>query len=394
MTQRDTFKDDRPAHIMKGNVPELESLRGIAALIVVSTHFMILSPLMYDPLPVRSLGWFAVTMRYSPLRILMGGYGSVVLFFVLSGFVLSIKFWNRGNDGCLPFVIRRVLRIYPPYYAAIALSIVLHCVIRYHQIDGLSNWFNGLSTHVDPTPALLAGHALLIGTYDMSAYDSVIWSLVHEMRISLIFPLIMYVLVRGSLAVNLAFTVALVALSIATRPWLGEYAASILFSSHFALGALLARYAHVLTAITVKLSVVKILTVLATAILGCFYFKSPAGYGFMLFSAVSFFSALCACLIIVIAIASPTLSRLLSTRVARFSGRISYSFYLFHCVILLAALNVFHGKVPLLLILAGTFSVSVLVATLSFWCIEKPAIWLGHRLAHSRNNRLKTAIST
>lgn len=37
---------------------------------------------------------------------------------------------------------------------------------------------------------------LLIGTFNTDAYNNVIWSLVHEMRISIIFPLLMILLLR------------------------------------------------------------------------------------------------------------------------------------------------------------------------------------------------------
>ncbi|ASL43649.1 O-acetyltransferase OatA [Burkholderia sp. AD24] len=378
---------------MKDNIPELESLRGIAALIVVCTHFMILSPWMFDPIPIRSLDWFALLMRYSPLRILIGGYGSVVLFFVLSGFVLSIKFWNNSSDSYLIFATRRMMRIYPPYYAAVGLAIILNSAFPYHPIGALSHWFNELSRHVEPTPALLSGHALLVGTFDLSAYDSVIWSLVHEMRISLIFPLLMFVLARGSLALGLLFTLTLVAIADMTRPWLGEYSASILFSSHFAMGALLAKHFRTFTELIEKLSNKNITALLVIAILGCFYVKSPAPYGFTIFSITSLLSAASACLLVVIAVAVPTVSRLLLTNTARFFGRISYSLYLFHCVILLLAVNVFYGKLPLPLILAGTFGVSTAVATLSYRWIEKPAIRLGRRLTQAGKSRVAGVVS-
>ncbi len=49
------------------------------------------------------------------------------------------------------------------------------------------------------SPRLLIEHFFLIGTYNTDAYNNVIWSLLFkEMRISLLFPLILLVLVKLS----------------------------------------------------------------------------------------------------------------------------------------------------------------------------------------------------
>ena len=50
----------------------------------------------------------------------------------------------------------------------------------------LSEWFNRSWT-IESSPSLIAQHILLVGKYNTDAYNGVIWSLVHEMRISIIF---------------------------------------------------------------------------------------------------------------------------------------------------------------------------------------------------------------
>lgn len=63
----------------------LESLRGLAALIVFLGHF------------VQVFGgyqWFAK----NKINFLLNGTASVYLFFTLSGFVLSYKFWTRYSN--------------------------------------------------------------------------------------------------------------------------------------------------------------------------------------------------------------------------------------------------------------------------------------------------------
>src|SRR5947209_5678086 len=61
---------------------ELDSLRGLAALTVVVGHFIG----VYQNSP-----WFAV-WNASPFRFIGAGHEAVVLFFLLSGFVLAVPY--------------------------------------------------------------------------------------------------------------------------------------------------------------------------------------------------------------------------------------------------------------------------------------------------------------
>jgi peptidoglycan/LPS O-acetylase OafA/YrhL len=69
-------------------------------------------------------------------------------------------------------------------------------------IGALTDWFNKLWT----TPAdfrLVLNHILLVTGFDTDAFKPVIWTLVHEMRISFIFPLIMIVVLRYNWKISL-----------------------------------------------------------------------------------------------------------------------------------------------------------------------------------------------
>ena len=99
-----------------GFVPRLESLRGIAALTVVSSHVW---GLFSDTNPA---GTDAVA--FSILHGLSNGTGAVVAFFVLSGFVLARSL--EANPEPLRFFRSRVFRLFPAAIATVALLVWLH----------------------------------------------------------------------------------------------------------------------------------------------------------------------------------------------------------------------------------------------------------------------------
>jgi peptidoglycan/LPS O-acetylase OafA/YrhL len=94
---------------------KLDALRGIAALIVVVRHFVNIFP--RDAYPVADL------LVKAPTRILFAAHEAVLLFFLLSGFVLATSIISSGGlssgsmpsgAGYLTYVRKRVYRIYPP----------------------------------------------------------------------------------------------------------------------------------------------------------------------------------------------------------------------------------------------------------------------------------------
>lgn len=95
----------------------LTGLRGIACLAVFLVHFQQQCKIEYR-LPPFDLG-----------RLLENGNTGVALFFALSGFLLSIPFWEaRGSGAPRPspfkFFARRLARIVPAYYLCLTALIV------------------------------------------------------------------------------------------------------------------------------------------------------------------------------------------------------------------------------------------------------------------------------
>jgi peptidoglycan/LPS O-acetylase OafA/YrhL len=161
---------------------ELDSIRGLAALVVVFHHF-------------HNLWFFDSSSRGVRTVIeypLFAGRQSVILFFVLSGFVLSIPYLRNSGQSYGMFLLRRILRIYCPYVFALGLAILANS--EWHGTLGMGPQDNP-TWHAVVTWKPVWEHVLMIGPYNYARFNTAFWSLVHEMRISVIFPLL-FLLVR------------------------------------------------------------------------------------------------------------------------------------------------------------------------------------------------------
>lgn len=148
--------------------PELDGLRGIAALLVVLFHCR-----------VPGFG---------------GGFLGVDVFFVLSGFLItSLLLAEHSRTGSIAlgrFYWRRALRLYPPLLLLLAAYLALAPLA----------W----PGHQHGRDALLAG--LYLSDYVRTDYLLHTWSLAVEEQFYLLFPVVLLVLLRNPerLARNLA----------------------------------------------------------------------------------------------------------------------------------------------------------------------------------------------
>ena len=118
----------------------LDSLRGVAAVFVVLHHWVFI--FWGDHLPYRhpqDLRQIATDIWF---HFCTFGPAAVQVFFALSGFVLTLAL-IRDEDSYAVFILKRVIRIYPPYLAAVLFSLILISLIPRAAIPALGPWFNG-----------------------------------------------------------------------------------------------------------------------------------------------------------------------------------------------------------------------------------------------------------
>ena len=159
---------------------QLDALRGIAAIVVVIGH-MATFVNVYG-----NTGLFR-----TPLSPYITGQAAVILFFVLSGFVLAVPFLTGSNQSYFPYVARRMCRLYLPAAVAVLTSIallsLLHMLVAVFPSGGEpSTWNEPLSFR------LLMSDLLMIGfPFGGVRLNPPTWSLIVEIRASLLFPFLM-----------------------------------------------------------------------------------------------------------------------------------------------------------------------------------------------------------
>jgi peptidoglycan/LPS O-acetylase OafA/YrhL len=362
-----------PGHHFK----ELDSLRGLAAITMVFANYSNL--FLIQSGPYVGAGRFVESLTHTAFFALVAGHEAVILFFVLSGFVLSLQFLKFQPVNYGSFAIKRVFRIWVPCMASLIAALACGVFLYTGHIHDLSNWFNTpWSEGVTATGA--AGHLLFLGTFKSDRYNPVLWPLVHGLRISLLFPLIAAFVIRRKWQVNAALAIAIFLFGTVASVYVvrwgmrPDFSLTLAYIGMFILGFLLAQN---INAIDRWYAGRSSLTRLGFAVSGF----SLYAFSHLLTGRLAYFKdlpvAAGAGMMIVTGICSFRTSAFLKTRIVRFFGDISYSLYLYHAIVLLALTHAFYRIMPISLILTLALATTVLVSRLAYQYVELPAIRYG-----------------
>ena len=352
-----TLKQDR--------LPALDGLRAAAIALVMASH---------APAPF-------------PAGRFPGDLG-VTLFFVLSGFLITrllLREWDATGDLSLrAFLTRRVLRIFPAYYAFLAVWLV--AAVLLHKPSEPAHVAAGFTYTVNYYQAITGRAAGLIAHA---------WSLAVEEQFYLLWPPLLLLLLRrgGPRRAGVLLAAAIVAVG-AWRCYLllGAGAGPVYvynaFDTRFdalATGCLLAvllrdpRIVPGVRAIggSAWMPALTAVAVLAPHVRAPLPFRYGPGF--------SLDAILCAVLLAqVLAVGGEGAWRVLSWRPVRWIGALSYSLYLYHLLVEQAVLAL---DIPAWLRLPLWLAASFAVAAASYYAIEKPFLRLKDRFAGGRAAR-------
>lgn len=170
------------------------------------------------------------------------------------------------------------------------------------------------------------GHVILIGPrFNSAAIDPVIWSMVIEMRISILMPAFILILRRTTKRVDILVLVVVILFGGS------DYLRLAIAIPYFIAGTLIAKHRQSILAFVRGLSRLWKLAFLATS--AALFASRMLGYDAS--TAMGYVSGAGATGLILSVLCFPLCEQIASSRVARFLGDVSYSFYLVHLSVLI-----------------------------------------------------------
>jgi peptidoglycan/LPS O-acetylase OafA/YrhL len=354
---------DRAPRSTLAHLPALDGLRAIAALMVMTYHFIFNDNLFASTSLVRKFAFV--------------GQLGVDLFFVLSGFLITrILLASKNSPNFFRiFYIRRTLRIFPLYYAFLGFTYLCEpWILNRSAIPFSEQWWYWLYLQNIP----LTFHGLVANG------PGHFWSLAVEEHFYLLWPLAVWLLPRRRFAWltgGLLLVAPLIRLVFIREGFEVTYF-SLTRSDALVLGSILALIAS--SAVPEKrVFIFRVfaagLLVLVIALI-CFLKASPTWLQVLKFSMIpaAFFAVVGG--VLFDRIWSPA-AKILSMSLMRWAGKISYGLYVYHPLIFEISRNVL-GLTAVTLFLAS-FGLTFALAAASYYFFERPIIELKTRFTYA-----------
>jgi peptidoglycan/LPS O-acetylase OafA/YrhL len=368
----------------------LDGLRGIAAAIVVVFHVVVSDAragAIYKLTAHGSLTPFEFVMNYSPLRIFWAGSEAVVIFYVLSGFVLALPFARGRLSHWRYFYPRRLLRLYLPAIASLVFAWLTTVIIVRHAIPGGSAWLNTHASEPHGPLQVILGSSLITG---WGGLNTSLWSLRWEVAFSLLLPA--FLVLASKLPRLLWLKVALILLFVALWPVFGFFYPDLVYIAVFAIGVLMAFNLDRLRNWSTKVPRAAWWALLTGAILLLTNSWLVAGidpYSRLRLAWIGIASVGAAIFVFIAALWAPV-KRLFERRWIRWLGSISFSLYLVQEPVVVGLAFVTRGRLPLFWELPLACALALLVAWLFNLAVEKPSHRFSRNFLRTYESRART----
>jgi peptidoglycan/LPS O-acetylase OafA/YrhL len=354
----------------------LDALRGLAALSVICFHYNLAYGLPYG-------NWL---LSNTPLHIWWDGFAAVSMFFVLSGLVLSIRHFRTTPVPRLMtfsysgFLASRACRILLPYLFVLLVSAIVWPLSARH-LSGAprsSPWFHAFWL-TPPTVRNVLRQANLFHLTGPFTLVPQAWSLAVEIVLSLLVPLGVLIAARGTVWLLIGAMIAV---------GLGGMSP---FTFHFAMGIALAKHYRPIVAWLEPRQQVRWWLGGGSALLYAYRYLG-AHHAMLHHGNLDWYiPGIGAAVLLMVCSSSPAIRQWLSKGWVHYIGRISYSIYLSHFMVLMCLtprflatmekIHHFHWAFVWAAGLLFTCGVSIAISDPIYRFVEVPTIALGRWLS-------------
>jgi len=373
--------------------PNLESLRGLAALMVAFAHsYSAISFSGVDKLwdlSVWQVGELdALFAKF--ILIFCNGAAAVTIFFVLSGVVLGLSLdasMQPFPQRYVEFLIKRIFRIYPSHLFVlfgICMLLFFSGWVNPGTFERATTWYNWFYLSLPDIRSVL-NNALLLQVL----LNPVTWTLAVEVAVALIFPLLHTssrhpfrpAVLQSFILICLIVLPKLLPQHYILLPHIYKFYAGLLIPIY---GTTIAMWITERFAF-LRFSTHTLLTIALTALL-----IEPALVQNEAFDSIS---RTVGAVILIHILSLRTSGGLLHLHIFKKLGQYSYSFYLIHFPLLWFGYYIIHSvsvgeelirnfALPVASVMALiSVVVAYFLASISYWLIEKPSLLLGRNLA-------------
>ena len=356
-------------------LPAIDSLRGLASLFVMIHHNLLAAALFEAARPSGIALWL---LKYTPLQSIWIGRHAVMFFFVLSGFVLTRSLASIGERlsprQWAAWIGQRSIRLLLPAFAALAISALLYRWFYNGTWHGESEWLKNYLWQAPPTPRSMIEQGLLVrSTYEYEG-DNVLWSLAHEWRISIALPLLL--LTPFFRSRKSALAILLLGLAVSGTAAGGTFVegvgpgfiwhvrSTLYFILPFAVGAALEHFD-----IANKSADRTTIVCAVLALVGCY--RSESDIADYVSSAI----------VIWLAINVDGFRIFLTHRALTWLGRISFSLYLVHELVIAPLYHQFYGLISPVVLTIVSCTLALAAAEIFYFLIERPVHAYARRFA-------------
>ncbi len=286
---------------------ELESLRGIAALIVVLFHIPWLNH-FYD------------------IPIIRNGYLMVNLFFILSGFVITHNYYSkvRNIKDLSKFLILRIGRLYPLHLVFLIIFLIYE-VAKYVAVSYFE-FSNSIQPFSINSSSNFVANLLLVHSFGFteSSFNGPSWSISAEFYTYILFALLLIMSTKRFFLYS--FFIVVAALSILN---FSSYTFGLLLCVIGFFMGVLTYWSYIRLSQIKNYSVINNLTSIIVALTFCYLsLKTPFENDILSFAIFPFM------ILFIVLSNNHIVVRTLNASSLRWLGKISYSVYMSHAAIL------------------------------------------------------------